>query len=184
MPYQPSPEPANTPLDRFCSSDCTLLGVQLYPVTRYQLHCPGLFLPMPNESSKLIYLPVPVFWFQVLYHQSNNQKFEAMLSFLSSISPILAIIGFMSWTGYGTSVFGKPLYLRDGVWKILRWVGVPLVIFGMFFFSDPISEKTVNIPMILGSILLLIGSARTTKRPSNTKPLFKIPDSTEKKKSS
>ncbi|MDF1812051.1 MAG: hypothetical protein P1V20_07550 [Verrucomicrobiales bacterium] len=107
-----------------------------------------------------------------------------MISFLSSISPIIAIIGFMSWTGYGTSIFGKPLYLRDGIWKILRWVGVLWVIYGMFFFSDPLSEKAVNYPMLIGSIAMLVGSARTTKRPPNSKPLFKVPASKEKKKPS
>ena len=99
-----------------------------------------------------------------------------MIAVLSSISPIVAVIAILSWIGGEKSVLRKPLYLRGGPWKILRWVGIPLVVYGVFFHPMPSGLEAVNYPMLIGSMMMLLGSARSRKRPVHGKPLFRLGD--------
>ena len=90
-----------------------------------------------------------------------------MISFFSSIAPIFAIIAFLSWFGGEFSVLQKRLYLRGGPWRILRWVGVLLSIYGFFIYPKTFDPELVNYPLLIGTTAMLLGSARTKNRPEN-----------------
>lgn len=96
-----------------------------------------------------------------------------MISTLSTISPLFAIIAIFSWFASDIDLLKKPLYLRTGIWRALRWVGTLVFLYG-FFRIDPLTIKAANYPMLLGAIAMLIGSARTTNAPKNQKPIFQL----------